>query len=60
MARGSTACRYAGAKRCVCRPVKLLDVALYAAVIVLSLATLYMVLNVNERTLEQTPVYQDF
>jgi len=40
--------------------VKLVDFALYTAVIGISIASLFMVLNVNERTLEQTPVYQDF
>lgn len=40
--------------------MKLIDFSLYTAVIGLSLASLFMVLNVNERTLEQTPVYQDF
>ena len=40
--------------------MKLVDVVLYCAVIGLSLASLFMVLNVNERTLEQSPVYQDF
>ena len=39
------------------RPI---DIILHIAVIALSLASLFIVLNVNEHTLEQTPVYQDF